>query len=85
MLMCPVAVLADVAIWTFRASILLMMRLTTAVALAATAFSAAILVAENVELIRGTIPTQSAILSAVIDRSVMADTSRGPTRIAAVH
>jgi hypothetical protein len=85
MLMCPVAVLADVAVWTFRAGILLMMRLTTAVALAATAFSAAILVAENVELIRGTIPTQSAILSAVIDRSVMADTSRGPTRIAAVH
>jgi hypothetical protein len=85
MLMCPVAVLADVAIWTFRASILLMMRLTTAVALAATAFSAAILVAENVELIRGTIPTQSAIPSAVIDRPLMADTSRGPTRIAAVH
>jgi hypothetical protein len=85
MLTCPVALLADVTLWTFRAGILLMMRLTTAVALAATAFSAAILVAENVDFICGTVGAKSASPSAIIDRPLFANTSGGPIRIATIR
>jgi len=49
MLMCPVALLADAATWLFRADLLLTIRLTSAVALAATAFCLAILVAEQAD------------------------------------
>ncbi len=66
MFMCPVALFADAVTWLVRAGILLMIRLTSAVALAATAFSIAVLIAENADTIRGTAGVENIILSEVI-------------------
>jgi hypothetical protein len=84
MFVCPVALFADALLWCARAGIVLTVRMTTAVALAATAFSIAILIAENAEAIRGVVGAQSAILSEVIAQPVLADTS-APIRVALIH
>ena len=80
--MCPVALLADAVTWLIRAGILLMLRLTAAVALAATAFSAAVLVAENFDAVRGTMAPGNTILLEVIDRPLVADANGVPIKIA---
>ena len=73
-MMCPVALLADAMTWLTRAGILLLIRLSSAVVLAAAAFSIAILVAENVEGFRGTSAAEPAILSEVIEQPLFAPT-----------
>lgn len=85
MLMCPVALLADAVTWLLRAGTLLMIRMASALAIAATAYSGAILLAENFDAIRGAIAAENTILSEVIDRPVLADTSGGSIRVAGVH
>jgi hypothetical protein len=78
-MMCPVALLADAMTWLVRAGILLMIRLTSAVAIAATAFSVAVLLAENLDGIRGT-AAETTILSEVIDRPVLLEATRDGAR-----
>jgi hypothetical protein len=82
-MICPVAVLADAIIWALRAGILLMIRLTSAVALAATAFSAAILIAENIDAVRGTPAAGKTILSEVIERPLLPGADGASVRFAA--
>ncbi len=82
MLMCPVALLADAATWLFRADLLLTIRLTSAVALAATAFCLAILVAEQAEPMRGLIAAGNGNLSEVIAQPLLADANGAPGRVA---
>lgn len=84
-MMCPVALLADAMTWLVRAGILLTIRMASAVAIAATAFSAAIVIAENFDAIREAVAIESTILSEVIDRPVLADTNGGSIRVAAAH
>ena len=82
-MMCPVALLADALTWLVQAGILLAIRLTSAVALAATAFSAVIVIAENFHTIRGAITAEKAILSEVIDRPLVVDADSAPIKVAA--
>jgi hypothetical protein len=81
-MICPVALFADALTWFVRAGILLAIRLTSAVALAATAFSAAVFVAETLNAIRGTMAAEKSILSKVIDRPLVADANTALIRIA---
>lgn len=71
---CPVALFADLLVLAFRAGIVLLMRLTTSVALAATAFSAIILVVEHGGAIREAASPARTVLSAVINRPALPDT-----------
>ena len=81
-MMCPVAMFADAMTWLTRAGILLLIRLSSAVVLAAAAFSIAILVAENVEGFRGTTAAEPAILSEVIEQPLFAGTNSDPIKLA---
>jgi hypothetical protein len=81
---CPVAFFADLIVWSFRAGIVLLMRLTTSVALAATAFSAIILVVEHGGAIREAVMPERTILSAVINRPAPPDTDAS-LRVAGIN
>ena len=80
--MCPVALLADAVTWLFRAGLVLTIRLTSAVALAATAFSAAILVSETFDGGHGAIASEETILSEVIDRTLYAEANGSTFKVA---
>ena len=83
MICCSFIVLATA--WMWRAGAKLMLRLGTAVALAATAFTAAIMVAEHLDHYRGrALANERTILAEFIDQPICSNTADGIRRIASV-
>lgn len=83
--MCCVALLAIATTWVLRSSMILLARLSVAVVMAATAFSAAIFVAEHLDHYRGrALANNTTILSELISQPICTTTIDPLQKVAAV-
>ena len=83
MICCSFFVLASA--WMWRAGAKLCLRLGSAVALAATAFTGAILIAEHIDHYRSrALANDRSIIAEIIDQPICTNTADGVRRIAAV-